>query len=666
MKLVKLKQIIISLLLPLFLSSLCHATEKSPNSPDIESYGMLPKYQHMTVSPGAKYLAFIERVADEELFVIMDATTFETVGAFRANAYKARDIRFITDQHLMMIGSTTKKDQRVRGKWENSRAFIYNLKTKETAPLLVACQDRSGTNIAKCQRNGIHPAQQSSARVIGFNEKSNELFMPAFSGTLGDIATFDVYSVNLKTGKEKRYAKGNASTIDWFLGKDGKILAREDFNERTGEYLIYSKVSGDWREIHRDKTDVPQMSLQAVSEDETQLFFTSFQDEIRFIFSMDLVSGDIKGPLFSKETSDVGYIVTDLNRRITAVEYSGFRPFYLFLNEEDNQSYQMLSEYYPASSVYVKERSADDHKWLIYLTGNDSTGDYRIFDRKKIKLQTIISEYPEIKDIGEIKALNYKARDGLKIPAILTLPTNPEQRKNLPLIALPHGGPAAHDKLSFDWLAQFLSAKGYAVLQPNFRGSTGFGAELLNLGDGEWGGKMQDDVSDGIKVLANAGYVDPNRVCILGASYGGYSALAGGAFSPELYKCIVSIAGVSDLPRMISKTKSQNKSYSSVVKYWEKKIGDSKEEQEKLISISPVNFADNFNAPVLLLHGKDDTVVPIKQSKIMHSALKSAGKDSELIQLKGEDHWLSTSKTRLAVLSAINDFLDEHNPAGPL
>jgi dipeptidyl aminopeptidase/acylaminoacyl peptidase len=149
----------------------------------------------------------------------------------------------------------------------------------------------------------------------------------------------------------------------------------------------------------------------------------------------------------------------------------------------------------------------------------------------------------------------------------------------------------------------------------------------------------------------------------MGASYGGYSALAGGAFSPELYRCVISIAGVSDLPRMLKSAKFKFGSNHWVVGYWEKIIGDSDKEREKLKSISPINSVDKFKAPVLLVHGKDDTIVPIRQSSLMHKALKTAGKDVEFITLKGEDHWLSGSETRLALIKAINEFLDTHNPA---
>lgn len=173
---------------------------------------------------------------------------------------------------------------------------------------------------------------------------------------------------------------------------------------------------------------------------------------------------------------------------------------------------------------------------------------------------------------------------------------------------------------------------------------------------------MQDDVSDGVKALIKFGYADPDRVCIVGSSYGGYSALAGGAFSPELYRCVVAVNGVSDLPRMLGDEKRRHGSNHWVVSYWTKVIGDSKHELEKLKQLSPANFAAQFQAPVLLIHSKDDTVVPIRQSRIMKRALKKAGKPVELISLKGEDHWLSVSASRRAMLKAIDRFLDVHNP----
>ena len=638
------------------------AEENAQVLPNIEHYGLLPKYRSFAFSPNSKHFAFIQRENNTDLFVVMNAGTQAVAGAFRADAYKARDVYFATDKHVIIVGSKTTKDYRIRGKWENSTAFVYNIETQKLTTLLDnSCVEKSGSAIKRCKSNtsSLFPWQSGLGRIIGLNKKSREVYMPAFSGLRKPH--YDVYRVSLKTGKAQRFATGNASTIDWFLSEDGTVLAREDFAQRTGEHLIYSKISGEWELIYRNETDIPEFSPEAISQDNKRLFFTSSNENDLSISSMSLDTGEITGPLFGQEGKDVGFIVTDINRKMESIRYSGFRPSYSFPDQKDNETYKMLSEYYPASSVYVEDRSTDNNKWLVRITGNDSAGDYRILDREKVKLHKILAEYPDIAAIGEVRAVNYKARDGLKIPAILTLPTDPEKRKNLPLIALPHGGPAAHDTLRFDWLAQYLAAKGYAVLQPNFRGSTGFGYELFNSGDGEWGKKMQDDISDGIKVLVKSGYVDPGRVCIMGASYGGYSALAGGAFSPELYRCVISIAGVSDLPLMISEIKSQNKSYSFIVKYWEGLIGDSGTE-----SISPVNFAENFQAPVLLIHGKDDVVVPIIQSKRMLSALKKADKVVELVTLKGEDHWLSSSETRLALLKAVDEFLEKHNPAGTL
>ena len=209
-------------------------------------------------------------------------------------------------------------------------------------------------------------------------------------------------------------------------------------------------------------------------------------------------------------------------------------------------------------------------------------------------------------------------------------------------------------------MAQYFANRGYLVLQPNFRGSSGYGIDFVNAGNGEWGGKMQDDVTDGVNMLISEGLADPDRVCIVGASYGGYSALAGGAFTPDLYKCVVAIAPVSDLAMMMSDTRERIGRNHWVVDYWEERMADGDARTRKLNAISPAVYASAFKAPVLLIHGEDDTVVPMRQSVRMHNALNRANHPVKLIRLKGEDHWLSESATRLATLQAVSEFVDEH------
>jgi dipeptidyl aminopeptidase/acylaminoacyl peptidase len=234
--------------------------------------------------------------------------------------------------------------------------------------------------------------------------------------------------------------------------------------------------------------------------------------------------------------------------------------------------------------------------------------------------------------------------------------------KGLPLVVLPHGGPASRDTPGFDWWAQALASRGYAVLQPNFRGSDGFGRGFREAGYGQWGRKMQTDLSDGVRYLAGQGTIDPARVCIVGASYGGYAALAGATLDTGVYRCAAAVAGVSDLKRMLASQPDYGRT--STTRYWSRFMGVEGRNDPQLTALSPVAFADRVTIPILLVHGLDDTVVRYEQSEMMAKALRRAGKPVEFITLAGEDHWLSRGATRLQMLEAVAAFLEKHNPPG--
>lgn len=638
--------LIVCLIVASCLSTLISATEMAMAQPDIEHYGLLPQYRSVSISPDGKHIALIQRKGTQDFFVVRDAKTLKMVGGFNADKYNARNIFFATNDHVILLNSKHKRMAQIRGSFEQANAFVYSLTSQKIKVLLA-------------HTKGLYPAQ-SLTNIVGLNAATNELYMAAYTGNLSTSFRMDLYRVSLETGRGKVFARGNRNTIDWFVDHQGRVLAREDYDNGKNSHQVFSKISGKWQLIYENESSILGLYFQAASRDGTQLLFEDSADNNTAIFSMALSDGGIQGPIYQREGTDVDHVIADVNRQLIAVKYSGFTPRYDFLESKGNQIVELFVSSFPGNSIDYAGHTSDQGQWLIRISGNDGAGAYKIYDHRKNTLRHLMSEYPAIGSIGEIKAVSIKARDGVKIPSILTLPTDTSKRKNLPLIALPHGGPEYHDSLQFDWLAQYLAAKGYMVLQPNFRGSNGFGFALRDGGRGEWGGKMQDDVSDAVAALVKAGYVDPDRVCIMGASYGGYSALAGGAFTPDLYRCVIAVAAVSDLPLMLKTEKYLKGGNHWVISYWENSMGAS--DIKNLRSISPINAAEKFQAPVLLVHGKHDTVVPIKQSDLMYKALKRAKKDVEFIKLKGEDHWLSDSTTRLELLEAVDKFLDKHNP----
>lgn len=252
--------------------------------------------------------------------------------------------------------------------------------------------------------------------------------------------------------------------------------------------------------------------------------------------------------------------------------------------------------------------------------------------------------------LAPVKAIEYKARDGLEIQAILTLPAG-RPAKSLPLIMLPHGGPWAFDTLRYDYWAQFLANRGYAVMQPNFRGSTGYGVDFERKGEGQMGAAMQDDITDGMRWAVAQGIADPKRVCIMGASYGGYAAMWGVVKDPDLYRCSISIAGVASVRKTVNDfdSNSNNLGWGRMAPNFE--------------AISPINFVEKIKVPMLLIHGKKDVTVSVDNSRKMFSRMQKAGKNVQYVELPEADHHFQRQADRMTLLSTIETFLNTYNPA---
>lgn len=616
-------------------------------APPIEAYGELPEIRSAAISPDGAHVAFLKQ-QDGKGALFVQRLTDGAISGVRTDKLKTRSISFAGPGHVILRASRTTQMFGYEGRFEYTGAFSYDLE-KDAAKQLLRGEDE------------LYPAQAGIGRIVGLHSDDQHVFMPAFTGR-GQNPPYDLFKVNLSTGRGRVAVRGRGRTADWIVDRDANVLAREDYDNDTDAYQIHTRRAGRWELIFETKSPLVPFSLVGAKDDKSALVIIMEDSENDHSTVRELgFDGRISAPIFQRDDAGIERIMSNIQREVFGVEYSGFYPEYDFFNDDLTQSIIDAQAHFGDAAVSLMSWSDDFRKLLLYVEGSGRAGDYYLFDRIDYTAMLLAQARPNIasEDVGQVLTISYKARDGLSIPALLTLPPDGSD-KNLPLIVLPHGGPESHDAVGFDWMAQYFASRGYMVFQPNFRGSTGFGLDFRDAGRGEWGGKMQDDVTDGVRALISTGRADPDRICIVGASYGGYAALAGGAFTPELYKCVAAIAPVSDVMMMLSDERRDHGRKHWAYDYWKDVIGDPRQEKARLQAISPSNFADAFQAPVLLIHGKDDLVVPIRQSAHMERALRRAGKPVELIRLKGEDHWLSTGETRLETLKALDAFVNKH------
>ncbi|MBS0377953.1 MAG: S9 family peptidase [Proteobacteria bacterium] len=497
--------------------------------------------------------------------------------------------------------------------------------------------------------------ESAFARVILLHSTKPHTVMMASGRILMEVDT--------DTGAGPIVKFGADHTVGWAVDRTGRPVAREDWDWIKGAYRVYALEGEHLREILRQDDKEQPLVVGLLPDGSALVLLANRGRPYRAAWAVPLDGSPIH--LLAEEPgADIGATLTDpYSGAIIGVLVEGATNTIHWLDPLAQQRFDRVQRAFPGKTVGIYNWTADGQRVLARVDSASTPPVYYLVDFATHRADIVAEEYPRLSGVtlGEFRELTYKARDGTDIPAYLTLPPR-KGDEPVPMVVLPHGGPQARDFPDFDWLVQFLASRGYAVLQPQFRGSTGFGEGFEKAGFRQWGGLMQDDVTDGVRAMIDQKIADPHHVAIVGMSYGGYAALAGAAFTPELYSCAVSINGVSDLPRLLDEKApsmiGSMRIYSNIQDVMEERIG--KRTDSKLSARSPVNAAANFRAPVLILYGSGDGVVANDQSERMAKALTAANKPVTIVKLPDEDHWLSRSDTRLQMLTEIERFLKDH------
>ena len=374
------------------------------------------------------------------------------------------------------------------------------------------------------------------------------------------------------------------------------------------------------------------------------------------VYEMQLPSFKLGKKLYGDARYDADAIVLNAaGNDLSGVRIVTRRPHTEWFDPDLKEIQADLDRTLGPDNARIIDWSRDRKKLLVEVGDPSQAGALYYWNTDGAAMHRIAWNNDDLKDrrLSPVSTVQYKARDGTMIEAVLTLPRG-RTAQHLPLIVMPHGGPGARDAEEYDWWVQFLAEQGYAVIQPNYRGSTGYGKAFHDLGKGEWGLKMQDDLLDAVTFLAAQGVADPGRVCIVGASYGGYAAMRGAQRDGAHYRCAAAFAGISDIAAMLKY--DRNLFGKGITDYWKKQATD-------FTAVSPRFHAGDFGAPILIAHGVADKRVPVKQSRMLVSELQKAGKPYQYLEQKYGDHHFSRAEDRLEFLKALQAFLGKYNPA---
>ncbi len=627
------------------------AVAHAAGPPPLSAYGSLPSVEDMALSHDGTRVAALTKIAGERAVVMLDDQS-RLIRVTQIGDEKVRSVDWIGNDRVLVISSRT----------EDLPKEIFSPRQAEfsRAIVLPVDEDKEGFWVFANQRQvidvvfGHYGLRNPGGRWTGYfsgieysSSRDNFWFQPS------------LYAVDLAANEVRRLARpaGAERAASWVLGADGTLAATFTIEVGNGSWTIEGPQG---KVLARGKAPRGDAGLVALGAEGTSVIYRQLDEQAGKVRRFEVPLDGSAAPVeFFPGVEIERFYLDEATGRMLGYLAGGEKREMHFFAAGHQAAVRKIRRAFPQRDMRLVDWTPDLSRAIVRVSGNGDSGTWYLVDVARLDARPIGVERSSIapEQVGPISTIAYNAADGLDLDGILTLPPGREAT-SLPLVMLPHGGPHAHDIEEFDWWAQAFASRGYAVFQPNFRGSTNRDDAFERAGYGQWGRKMQSDISDGLAELVRRGIVDPKRACIVGASYGGYAALAGVTLQQGLYRCAVAVAPVADLGALFIDEGGGVPGAAMFRRSLLEELGS----RSGFGEISPRRFADRADAPILLIHGRDDTVVPFEQSAKMADALKDAGKPHRLVELREEDHWLSRPATRQQMLEEAVAFVEEHSP----
>ena len=629
-----------------FLSLTAQAPAAADEFPAI-SFAKLDGHVGAQLSPGGQQLAFFHPVDGRLSLFVHDFASGDVVRIPPGEELEYSWLRWVDDNTIVISMTYTAARQLVLT--VETRLMSLDLRKNEMISIVKPAETQAHHDSRVAKRE-LPPPQIQDDVVAWLPDDPAHILVELDEDADG---ASEVRQIDVATG-EYEIVRGDARGVQgWMPDASGEIRFGYGFKGSKFEARL-SNTDGSWEILTKADWYEDGWFPEAFTDDPSRIYVSGPGEfGTRELRILNIDDGTFGETVFSDEAFDLeGLVFHPVTGRPAGVSYIGHRREYRYFDEQLSSLQASLDKILPDSTNKIASMSADARRLLIESSSDTNPGVLYILDLdlKTMEMYGRKNQAIEPDAMRPVTPVQYHSADGTIIPAYLTLPAVADPR-NLPAIVLPHGGPTARDDQSFWFLSQFLASRGYAVLQPNFRGSTGYGYEFREAGLKQWGGLMQDDVAAGALWLVDQNIADKDRICIVGWSYGGYAAAMGLAKTPELYQCGISINGLYNLPQLIADDKAYVGGSS-----WVKHIGLDGEGSR---SVSPFHQAESVTSPLLIIYTKDDGRVPTSQAKAMHKRLRRAKSPVTLLELESGGHSLNNETARLRALERIEQFLNE-------